>query len=48
MKNYSREKTIRKVYDAMAFSVLSYQAPNMFVHELTMQFRDELTPVTKD
>lgn len=48
MKNYSREKTIREVYDAMAFSVLSYQAPNMFVHELTMQFRDELTPVTKD
>ena len=46
-KNYSREKTIRDVYETMAFTVLSYQDPTMYMHDLTLNFPEDLKPVTK-
>ncbi len=46
-KNYSREKTIRAAYEATAFTVLSYQEPTMYMHDLTLNFPEDLKPVTK-
>lgn len=46
--SYSRAASIRSTYEDMAFTVISYQSPDMYVHDLTLQFDDKLQPVARE
>lgn len=46
--SYRRDASIRSNYEDMAFTIISYQSPDMYVHDLTLQFNEKLKPVTRE